>query len=331
MANTSISRNPFADPTVPTFADLIERLKVGEFPQTKRQNMIWALNVVARAVGRSPAEVVAHPEFLRALMEKAAPESIGLSSASWNNARSLLGKVLEWARLATMPTHYLVPLAPAWVALRARLPLGRNALRFQLDRLFHYGSGLGISPDDIDDEVLSGLYKALISESIVKHPYEIYRGAAKSWNNAAERIAGWPQQRLTVPSRQQLFTCDWSAFPASLEADVEAYCRRAAGVDLDDDHFVRPQRPATLETRRWQLRLLATAIMKSGVAVETLTALSALLQPEIAKAGLQFCVIGTAVFRRRRYRTSQPFCRRWRGGSICLTRPSHSFVRWLSS
>jgi integrase len=289
MANTTLSRNPFADPSVPTFADLIGRLKVDrELPKAKRQNLAWAVSVVARAVGKDPPDIVAHPEFLRTLMEKAAPESIGLSHASWNNARSLLGKVLEWAGLATVPPHYLVPLAPAWVELRAKLPPGRNALRFQLDRLFHYGSGLGISPDDIDDEVLSGLYNALINESIVKHPYEIYRGAAKSWNNAAERIAGWPQRRLTVPSRQQLFTCDWSAFPTSLEADVEAYCRRAAGVDLDDDHFVRPQRPATLQTRRWQLRLLATAIVKSGVAAETLMALSSLLQPEIAKAGLQF-------------------------------------------
>jgi integrase len=187
-----------------------------------------------------------------------------------------------------MPPHYLAPLAPAWIELRAKLPPGRNALRFQLDRLLHYASGLGISPDDIDDEVLNAFHEALINESIVKHPYEIYRGAAKSWNNAGKRIPGWPQERLTVPSRQQLVTCDWSVFPASLKADVETYCRRAAGLDLSDDHFVRPQRPATLETRRWQLRLIATAVVKSGAAAETLTGLSVLLQPEIAAAGLQY-------------------------------------------
>jgi hypothetical protein len=59
------------------------------------------------------------------------------------------------------------------------------------------------------------------------------------------------------PSRQTTFTLPLRAFPPTLEADVEAYLRRASGVDLSDDHFARAQRPATIITRRWHLRLLA--------------------------------------------------------------------------
>jgi hypothetical protein len=88
-----------------------------------------------------------------------------------------------------------------------------------------------------------------------------------------------------VPSQRELFSYPRDDFPASLEKDVEAYCRRAAGLDLDDDHFVRPQRPTTIETRRWQLRLLATAIAKSGIALDSLTGLAVLLQPQTAAAG----------------------------------------------
>jgi integrase len=289
MTNTAQSRNPFANPTAPTFANLIDRLKADrELPTAKRQNMVWSLNVVARAVGKDPAEIVAHPEFLRALMNKAAPESIGLSRAGWNNARSLLGKALEWAGLGTMPGHYMAPFAPAWAGLWDLLPPGKNALRMQLSRFFHYCSAQGIGPSEVSDAVLVSFHEGLIAETIVEQPYEIYRGAAKSWNNAAERIAGWPQQRMMVPSKQYQFNYDWNAFPASLKADVEAYCRRAAGLDLSDDHFVRPQRPATLETRRWQLRLLATAIVKGGISAETLTSLSTMLQPPTAAAGLQY-------------------------------------------
>jgi hypothetical protein len=75
---------------------------------------MWALKTVIRAAAADPAEVLAHPKFVRNLMQRAAPESIGLTRASWNNARSLLGKVLEWAGLAKMPGHYLAPFAPAW-------------------------------------------------------------------------------------------------------------------------------------------------------------------------------------------------------------------------
>jgi integrase len=135
---------------------------------------------------------------------------------------------------------------------------------------------------------MAAFNQALIAESVVDLPYEIYRGAAKSWNNAVERVAGWPQQRLTVPSRQQLFTLPWSAFLPTLQADVEAYSRRAAGLDLNDDHFLRAQRPATIETRRWQLRLLATAIVNSGIPPDSLIDLRAMLAPERAAAGLQY-------------------------------------------
>jgi hypothetical protein len=287
VATTLSSRNPFADPALPTFADLIGRVQTDEaLPPRTRQNWGWALRAVARAVGKDPVAVPAHPEFLRKLLSRAAPAAIGMKRAAWNNARSLTGTVLEWAGLASMPGHYQAPFTPAWDELWTKLPTG-TALSYQLSRLFHYASAQGSEPVDMNDEVLGRFYKDLVAESIVRDPDEIYRGAAKSWNNAAERIAGWPQRRLTVPSRQQVFSSPWTAFPPSLEADVETYLRRAAGLDLSDDHFTRAQRPATIETRRWQLRLFATAIAKSGVAADALVDLRAMLVPEVAVGGLQ--------------------------------------------
>jgi hypothetical protein len=287
MANTSLSRNPFADPTLPTFADLIGRIQAAEvLPLRTQQNWAWALRAVARAVGKDPVAVPAHPEFLRKLLDQAAPASIGINRAAWNNARSLCGKALEWAGLASMPGHYQAPFTPAWDELWAKLPTG-TALSFQLSRLFHWASAQGVEPADMNDAALDRFHQDLVAESIVRDPYEIYRGAAKSWNNAVERIPGWPQQRLAVPSRQQVFSFPWSTFPPTLEADVEAYLRRAAGLDLSDDHFTRAQRPATIQTRRWQLRLLATAIAKSGIAPDTLTDLRTMLVPEVAARGLQ--------------------------------------------
>lgn len=289
MAGTHLSRKDFADPSLPTFADLIDRLrKDGILPQTTRQNWMWALRAVARASGKEPIAVLAHPDFLRKLLKRATPATIGLSPAAWNNARSLSGKALEWAGITTMPRHYQAPFAPSWAALWALLPPGKNALRMQLSRLFHYGSAQGISPCELSDTVITSFHEAIVAESAVALPYEIYRGTAKSWNNAAERIPGWPQIRLTVPSRQNLFCLPWDAFPPSLETDVESYLRRAEGLCLDDDHFLRAQRGSTLKTRRWQLRLLASAVVKSGIAAETLSGLPILLQPETAAAGLQY-------------------------------------------
>src|SRR6266567_3720026 len=121
MANTSLSRNAFADPTLPTFADLIARVSAEEtLPLRTRQNWRWALGAVARTVGKEPVAIPAHPEFLRKLLDVAAPASIGLSRAGWNNARSLCGEALEWAGLASMPGHYQAPFTPAWDELWAK-------------------------------------------------------------------------------------------------------------------------------------------------------------------------------------------------------------------
>jgi integrase len=290
MAPTSPSRNAFADPSIPTFATLIDQTARDEgLPQRTRQNWIWALRAVARAAGTLPDAIPAHPEFLRALLERAAPASVGIGRAAWNNARSLLGKTLRRAGLAALPGHYQAPFSAEWGELWARLPAG-TALAFQLARLFHYASANAIGPSDVDDEVLGRFYRDLCAESIVRRPYEIYRGAVRSWNNAAERIAGWPQQRLSIPSRRRIFSAPWSAFPASLNADIEAYLRRAAEPDLSDDHFTRAQRPRTIETRRNQLRFFATAIVKSGIDPDLLVNIRAMLMPEMAARGLQHLV-----------------------------------------
>src|SRR5438270_2225457 len=118
MAQPALSRNPFADPTLPSLADLLDRLKCDQtLTATKRQNWMWALKVIARAASKDPGEVPAHPEYLRPYMAMASPAAIGLSPAAWNNARSLLGKVLEWAGLASIPGHYQAPFTLAWSLL----------------------------------------------------------------------------------------------------------------------------------------------------------------------------------------------------------------------
>jgi hypothetical protein len=125
-----------------------------------------------------PPTVPAHPAFLRKVLGRAAPKAIGIGQASWNNARSLCGKALEWAGLASVPGHYLAPFAPAWAELWACLP-PEGALRHQIGRLFHYASAQRIAPNEINDAVLATFHQALETESIVPDPYEIWRGSTR--------------------------------------------------------------------------------------------------------------------------------------------------------
>src|SRR5438552_2548074 len=122
MATRSPSQNPFINPDLPSFADLIGRISAdGKLPVLIKRNWVWGLRAVARALAKDPSAIPAHPEFLRRQMKRAAPQSIGIGRAAWNNARSFCGRALEWQGFVLMPAHYHAPLTPDWAALRAML------------------------------------------------------------------------------------------------------------------------------------------------------------------------------------------------------------------
>jgi hypothetical protein len=136
---------------------------------------------------------------------------------------------------------------------------------------------------------------------------------------------------VTIPSRKKRFTYNWEIFPASLKEDVEAYLDRALGLRLDDDHFTRAQRPATVVTRRQQLLVLATAIAKSGIAPETLTELVVVLQPKTTAAGLRYLVDRNGGSSCPQISGIATFLPTLRAGSTCPMRPLPDCGRWPSS
>lgn len=288
MATGNPSRNSFAAPGSPSIADLIGQIGAdGILSKRDRQNMCWALRTLCRVAGKEPEAVPAHPAYLRRLLKRAAPTAAGLTPAAWNNARSLASKAMARAGITTVPGRYLAAYTDEWAALWASLP-AKSALAVRLTRLFHFCSAQRIAPAEMSDAVLRSFYSALVEESLVEDPWAAYRGAAKSWNNAHDRIPGWPPTRLMVPTkRPEAFSLPWAALPGSLRAEIEGYFQRAVRVDLDGD-FARPQRPQTVATRRKQLLWLISAVVKSGVPVESLTSLAVLLVSGTVKRGFSY-------------------------------------------
>jgi integrase len=288
MATTQASRNPFADPEQPSLADLIARItSAADLPKTTRQNWCWALRIMARVAGQEPTAVPAHPDFLRRVKARAAPKALGLGSGAWNNAKSLTDKAMTWAGLITIPGHYQAPFSAPWAALWCQLP-PKSALTYQLSRLFHYCSANAIQPADLTDETLQQFYDDLAEESLVENPYGVFRGAAKSWNNALARVPGWPGGPVSLPSkRPPPFALPWSTFPETLRIRVQAHLASLTGIDLESE-VTRPMRQATIEKRGKQLLWYASALVHSGVPASSLDRLEVLLSPEMAKRGLQY-------------------------------------------
>src|SRR5262249_1690380 len=217
MTTNTGSRSPFLAAGQPTLADAIARLQAdGSLKQTRRRDMISALNCLARIMGCDPAAMPAHPRLLQGRMKDVVPAAHGVRAARWSNVRSLVAAVLQHLGLAALPGRYTAPLTAEWQSLWDALPPGKG-LRCRLSRLLHYCSANGIGPNEVDDPLMARFGAALANESLVRYPREIYRIAILGWNVAVANTPGWPQQNLTpLPSaKPDGYVLPWSAFLAS--------------------------------------------------------------------------------------------------------------------
>lgn len=110
MSTPSTSRATAALPQ--TLADVLAAIAGAELPERRKQDLASAVRSVARALGRSPEQVPADPRLLASRLAEIAPQTLGFSTARWNNIRSLLRAALGLVT-AVAPGRHLSPLSPA--------------------------------------------------------------------------------------------------------------------------------------------------------------------------------------------------------------------------
>jgi integrase len=219
-------------------------------------------------------------------MKNLSAPALGIGRGSWRNMKSLVGKALAVAGIVmAVSSRAKGALLPEWKELLAR---ASDACRYRLSRVARYCSGRGLGPAAVNDEIMAGFAQALLHGSLVSRPKQVHRSACIAWNDSVAGVPGWPQQMLTVPANRRDYALDWSAFPDSLRADVEAYLDHLAGNDLLAETATHPASPVTLSFRRIQLRQMASALVYSVRDPETIRGLADLVALDAAKVILSF-------------------------------------------
>ncbi len=293
MATDRASRRPVSGPPGGTLADLLAKIGADEnIANRRRQDLCSALRTLAKALGRRPEEVPAHPGAIRERLKGFSPAMAALAPRRWRNVLSLVRAALEHAGLADVPGRYRLPLTPEWRDLYRYL--NRKALQIGLSRFLRYCSANGIMPDQVGDAVMNGFREDITKGGLVRRPREVHRSTCLLWNHAAETLAPWPKQRLTVPSHIRTYALPWTAFPETFWADVQSYLDRLAGKDLLAELDFRPLRPASIRTRELQLRQFASALVLRGRDPATLRSLADLVGIDAFKEGLRFFLARSA-------------------------------------
>ena len=129
---------------------------------------------------------------------------------------------------------------------------------------------------------------AIFNNRLRSRPDKAWDGLTWAWNSCQRSVEGWPAIAIARVARRETYVMPWSAFPASFKQDVDRFLDRLAGVDLSDDGPIRPARPATLQTRRYQLRIAASALIHRGQDAQTIRSIADLLSFERYREILRF-------------------------------------------
>jgi integrase len=265
-----------------SFAEAIAIIAAAdELKEQTQKHWTTSLRQIAKALDK-PLEVIpARYSAVRADLAQLHHEPLGLTAKTLQNHKSNAKSALLWlAREKGIPKHG-APLAPAWEELRARI--GDGVARSRLSSLMRFCSAGHIAPVEVDEPVVD---RFMDYRSQTGRPAKdaFRRLLARAWNSNVGNIRGWPARQLVEPPVKAAVELAWEEFPEGLRRDVDRYLQGLTRVRRSrTGQRIRPLKPSTIRTRRAELAAAARMAVKTGVPVDALTSLSALLAPDVAE------------------------------------------------
>lgn len=286
----------------PTAAELrVEIEGWSHLSENMRNELRSAVNLYCRLVGKpkTPALVVMDPAVCLPAMERASAVALGIADKTLANNTSMLRRAFREAGLLA-PVRVTQPVEDAaWAPLIAALPA-----RFHPHRLrafMGYCAAEGIAPAAVSSATLEAYLRHREATHGGKNLRADMQEVARQWNRMRPVCEAWPATEIKLgPAPNRVQALPFSAYPAKLQAEIEAALRPGQAVDLlaevasgrrprrKQDHYAGNFSQATQDTRRKGLRLLFWGLVSTGSPPETLTGLRMLIDPAIAARSLQW-------------------------------------------
>ena len=280
VATIPMTQNPVL--LEPSFADAIGIIAASrELPEQTRRHFATSLRRTAKALDRPleliPARYSAISKDLAHLHEVPA----GLTAKTLRNHKSNVKGALLWlAREKDVPRHG-APLTPPWEALR--VGIGNSRTRHRLSPLMRYCSAKPLTPTDVAEPVVD-LFLDYRRRCGMRADGAFRRSMARAWNSNVGVVRGWPTRRLVEPPAKTRVEIPWERFPQGLRRNIEQHLESLTRIRRSQTgRRIRPLRQTTISTRRAELVAAARMAVRSGVPIDALQSLGALLAPEVAE------------------------------------------------
>jgi hypothetical protein len=265
----------------PSFNDAIAAIEQSsELPPSRRMHWVCSLRQIAKALGRPPESIAARWGAVALKVNQLHHAACGVEWKTLANHRSNAKAALHWYRKDNELPMRGRPLAPEWQQLRGRIK-DRSQLA-KLSGVIRYCSMKAIAPEEVTDAIVDKYMRYRGETTALAVDIKARRAIARAWN-ACHKLPGWPRQTLTEPPlKLNKEWPQWRDFPTSLQVETESYLtsltKPRRGIDK---RRLGACKLSTIRTRRNDLVSLAKKAVKLGVAIDSLTSMHKLLDPEI--------------------------------------------------
>ncbi len=273
-----------------TFANVIETIADRkDLTSSRSRDLISSLRRMAKYLDLPIAEVPANTRWLRQRLRQFHPLQSGVTEKSLATVKSGVLAALKLAGSNNGLTDWQPKMSDSFQALYDAVPDLQQS--YKLSRFFRWCSVQNLQPGQVTDGHIEEFETFLIDTTFQKNPGKVVREAVLTWNRMRNLIEEWPDITLYRAPARVPWTFPLDTFPDSFQSEVDAWCERMAMTDLfDDDAPVRASRPATVKHRRFQIRMMASAIVRAGAPIGEVTSLSTLVDMEKFKLGIQFMI-----------------------------------------
>ena len=202
-----------------------------------------------------------------------------VSRKRWANLRADLAAAIDASGLRPMLKTRAIGLDEVWGGLLA--PVDQRIHR-RLSRFARWAGLHGIAPKAVNDSTIERFITELDEATLVRKFRYFPSTLARSWNALVGLHQAAGLRRVAVPTNgRALKRTPWQQLPASFREDVEWYLRWAAVPDpLAEGARARALSAQTLRLQRDHIHSAVTAAIAAGIAVEELTSLASLVEPE---------------------------------------------------
>jgi integrase len=252
-------------------------------PESRRRHWQTSMKRIAEGIGRPPQSLPARLTALRHPIDRLNPVLMGIAPKSLANHKSnVRAAIVHFMRIATVPSRG-APLAKDWALLMRAIPVVKH--KRLLSGIVRFCSSRGIMPANVDETVVEAYFQFRGETSLLSTSIGRRRELMRAWNGCVATMPDWLGRRLALPDLPPPSKgAEWTAFPAGLRQDVEAYLSQLAKPHRSaNGKRRRPCKASTIATRREELIAFARKAVKIGIDIDTLVSLDALLAPAVVQ------------------------------------------------